>query len=74
MVDYLAVGQMVAAVAEALEVYILLAVGSGRKQICQVGHSVVVLWAVHSEQIDTAMVEHSRVQWKSFVSFRHGVP
>jgi hypothetical protein len=34
----------------------------------------MALWVVHSEQIDTAMVEHSRVQWKSFVSFQHGVP
>jgi hypothetical protein len=68
------VGQTVVAVAEALEVCILLAVGAGGKQICQVGHSAMALWAVHSEQIDTAMVEHSRIQWKSFVSFRHGVP
>jgi hypothetical protein len=68
------VGQTVAAVVEALEVCILLVVGAGGKQICQLGHSAAALWAVHSKQIDTAMVEHSRVQWKSFISFRHDVP
>jgi hypothetical protein len=74
IVEHLAVSQTVAAVAEALEACILLVVGAGGKQIYQVGHSAAALWALHSEQIDAAMIEHSRVQWKSFVSFRHGVP
>jgi hypothetical protein len=42
-VDYLAMGQTVAAVVEAREVYILLVVGAGGKQICQMGHSAAVL-------------------------------
>jgi hypothetical protein len=43
IVEHLALCQTVAAVAEALEVYTLLAVGAGGKPICQVEHSVAVL-------------------------------
>jgi hypothetical protein len=70
----IAASQIVAVAAEVREVYTLLVVEAARKPICQMEHSAVAFWAVHSKQIDTTSVERSRVQWKPCTSFRHGVP